>query len=86
MLQQVKVPVSVILKFDHKHRKTFPVRITWEGKDYPVVKIGLHHTYRQGRTLYHVFSIAGPTLYFKIVLNTDTLAWMLEEISDNEVN
>lgn len=86
MLQQVKVPVSVTLKFDHKYRKTFPIKVLWEGKEYPITKLGLHHTYRQGRTLYHVFSVAGRSIFFKLVLNTDTLNWTLEEISDGEVN
>ena len=86
MLQQVKVPVSVTFKFDHRHRKSFPVKVMWEGRDYPIKKIGLHHTYRQGRILYHVFSVATTAIFFKLVLNTETLAWMLEEISDGLTN
>ena len=49
---------------------------------YPIVKVGLHHTFRQGRTLYHVFSVTSKTLLFRLVLNTETLNWRLEEISD----
>jgi hypothetical protein len=86
MIQQVKVPVSVISKFDHHHRKTYPTQVVWEGKNYLIKKIGLHHTYRQGRTLYHVFSVASATIFFKLVLNTETLSWTLEEISDNLTN
>jgi hypothetical protein len=82
MIQQIKVPVSVTLKFDHRIRKTFPTIVLWEGREYPIVKIGLHHTYRQGRVLHHVFSVASKTIFFKLVLNTDTLQWLLEEISD----
>ena len=86
MLQQVKVPVSVTTHFDHRRRKTYPTSVLWEGREYPIKKIGLHHTFRQGRTLYHVFSAAGQTIFFKLVLNTDTLNWTLEEISDGETN
>jgi hypothetical protein len=82
MIQQVKVPVSVVSKFDHRLRKSFPVKITWEGRDYPILKIGLHHTYRDGRTLHHVFSVAGTGLYFKLVLNTENLRWTLLEVAD----
>ena len=86
MIQQVKVPVSVTLKFDHRHRKSFPTKILWEGKEYPIIKLGLHHTYYQGRTLHHIFSVASPTIFFRLNLNTKTLSWTLEEISDSEVN
>lgn len=82
MIQKLSVPVSVDLSFDCKKRTVCPKEIIWEGETHPVVKIGLHHTYREGRTLYHVFSVASQTLFFRLVLNTDNLFWTLEEISD----
>jgi hypothetical protein len=42
----------------------------------------LHHTFKSGRILFHVFSVASKSLFFRLVLNTDTLFWRLEEISD----
>lgn len=86
MIQQVKVPISVLSKFDHRARKTFPVKVTWEGREYRIIKIGLHHTYRAGRVLHHVFSVASQTLYFKLVLNTESLQWTLEEVSDGNTS
>lgn len=82
MMQKIDVPVSVELIFDHQKRKVFPRKVLWEGKLYPIVKVGLHHTFREGRVLYHVFSAASETLFFRLVLNTDNLQWRLEEISD----
>lgn len=82
MIQKLNVPVSVNFLFDCKKRTVFPKELIWDGKTYPVVKIGLHHTYREGRTLYHVFSVASQTLFFRLVLNTDNLFWTLEEIAD----
>lgn len=72
--------------FDHKRRSVYPKYILWEGKNYQVTKIGLHHTYRLGRTLYHVFSVDTPTLFFRLVMNTDNLHWSVEEIADGECN
>jgi hypothetical protein len=86
MIQAVHVPISVTLTYNHKLKKTSPSQVIWEGRPYSITKVGLHHTYRQGRTLYHVFSVTGSNLFFKLVLNTDTLQWVLEEIADNEVN
>lgn len=86
MIQRINAPISVNLVFDHKRRLTYPKHILWEGKIYLVTKIGLHHTYRLGRTLFHVFSVETPALFFKLVFNTDTLHWSVEEIADGETN
>jgi hypothetical protein len=82
VIEKISVPVSVGLAFDHVRRRVFPEWLVWDGKPYPVNKVGLHHTYREGRTLYHVFSVASKTLFFRLVLNSETLHWRLEEISD----
>jgi hypothetical protein len=86
MIQKIQAPISVHLFFDHRRRQVKPVKVMWDGRTYPITKIGLHHTYRQGRTLHHVFSAESPSLFFKLVLNTDTLHWTLEEIADDMVN
>ena len=82
MIQKLSVPISVDLSFDSKKRTVFLREVIWDGKTYPIVKIGLHHTYKEGRTLFHVFSVASQTLFFRLVLDTDNLFWTLEEISD----
>lgn len=61
-----------------------PKSITWRNRVYHVVKIGLHHTYCRGRTLYHVFSVVTHTLFLRLVLNTDNLHWVLEEVTTND--
>lgn len=82
MIHKLNAPVSVKLVYDHKTRTVFPQEVGWKGRVYPLIKIGLHHTFRTGRTLYHVYSAASDTLFFRLVLDTETLAWRLEEISD----
>lgn len=84
MVQKISEPVSVSLAYDHIKHRVFPKWIAWNGRLYPVVKIGLHHTFRKGRVLYHVFSVASKTLFFRLVLNTESLHWRLEEITVNE--
>ncbi|MDP3955610.1 MAG: hypothetical protein Q8Q15_04600 [bacterium] len=86
MHEIIDIPVSVNLVFDHKTRKVFPRHVLWEGKIYQITKVGLHHLFRTGKTLYHVFSVESPALSFRLVLDTDTLHWRLEEISDGESN
>jgi len=86
VIQKISAPVTVTLIFNHKKRIAFPGEVVWEGRTYPITKIGLHHFYRQGRTLYHVFSVASQEMFFRLVFNTDNLFWNLEEIGDGEAD
>lgn len=61
---------------------TSPKWVKWKNKVYKIEKVGLHHTFREGRVLYHIFSVATKTLFMKLKLDTETLNWKLEEISD----
>jgi hypothetical protein len=82
MVEKVNMSVSVALSFNSDTKITTPRHIKWNGRIHRITKIGLHHTYRRGRTLFHVFSVASPTLFFRLVLDSETLHWKLEEISD----
>ncbi len=75
MIQRISEPVDVIF---HKS----PTSLTWSGRTYPVLKIGLRHTYREGLTRHHIFSVVSHNLFFRLNLNADNLSWTLEEISD----
>lgn len=84
MLEKISAPVSVTMIYNHKLKKVAPKWVIWEGKQYLITKVGLHHTYKEGTTLFHVFSAESATLFFRLVLNTTTLQWRLEEIADGE--
>src|SRR5688572_8854365 len=86
MIEKVKAPVSVITVYDHKTRKFMPIRILWDGKTYKVTKLGMKHTYREGRELIHIFSVETATLFFRLAFNSEKLLWTLEEIADGEAN
>ena len=86
MVTKINIPVSVDLVFDHKKVCVYPKAVCWNGGLYKITKVGLHHTYRQGRTLFHVFSVATNTTFFRLVLNTENLYWRLEEVSDGLPN
>jgi len=86
MIQKVSEAVSVSLSYDAGKKKAYPKWVVWNGRLYSVTKIGLHHTFHEGRVLYHVFSIATKTLYFRLVLDTEKLQWKLTEIADGLAN
>lgn len=62
---------------------SFPKHVRWRGRNYSITKIGLHHTYRVGRTLYHIFSVLSGSIFMRLKLDTDNLKWELEEISND---
>ena len=59
-----------------------PKWIKWKNRIYKIESVGLHHHYLEGRVLYHAFSVTSATLFFRLILDTETLNWKLEEISD----
>lgn len=59
-----------------------PRYVLWKGKNYKILKIGLHHHFRKGSTLFHVFSVATKTLFMRLVFDTDVLSWKIEEIEN----
>lgn len=81
---KINAPVSVISSFNHRLRKVEPRKILWKGREYLVNTTGLHHTFREGRTLYHIFSVVAEGTFFRLRLNTENLFWSLDEI-DNGV-
>jgi hypothetical protein len=79
---KLDVPVTVAFISNPKTHSIGPFNIHWDNRDYKVTKIGLHHHYYSGRTLFHVFSVVCGDTFFRLSLNTDNLLWRLEEIDD----
>lgn len=82
MIQRISEPVSVVTSYNAATRAVRPVSLEWSRRTYPVVQVGLRHTYRDGITRHHVFSVVSSSLFFRLNLNADTLSWTLEEVSD----
>lgn len=78
----LSAPISVLLLSDHASGIVIPKRLRWDGRTHTIVRVGLHHTYRRGRTLVHVYGVVTETLYYRLELNTEALTWTLAEISD----
>ena len=86
MIQKISTPVSVDLVYNHKNHTSYPRQIFYDGKIFPIIKIGLHHTIREGRSLHHIFSVLTQNLSMRLRFDTTTLFWTLEEISDGLPN
>lgn len=86
MIEKINEAVCVELVFNSRNNKIFPARLRWKNRVYQIKKVGLHHFFKTGKTLFHVFSVTDGKLFFRLVLNTDNLHWTLEEIADDSVN
>ena len=84
MRETIREEVSVNLVFDRATKRAAPKHLKWQGRLHTVTQVGLHHTYRRGRTLIHVFSVSDGTTFFRLELNTENLHWLLTEVSDGE--
>jgi len=74
--------ISVITHFNHKTGCTTPVKILWNREIKNITKIGMHHTFKKGDTLFHVFSVCSNNMFFKLVFNSENLQWELEQVTD----
>ena len=70
--EKVKVGMSDIPKW-----------VKWKNRIHRIEKVGLHYTFREGRVLYHIFSVSTKTLCMKLRLDTETLGWHLMEVGDS---
>lgn len=82
MHQKINAPVSVMMDFNHYQTKMKPIQIQWNNRDYRIESVGLHHQFRRGRKLFHVFSVTAGGMFFKLVLDTENLFWKVEEVAD----
>lgn len=84
MREVINKEVSVVSFFSAKKRLSLPHLVSWEGREYPVGRIGFHHTVRRGETLYHIYELTDreDVLWMRLALNTANLHWTLEVVSD----
>lgn len=78
----VKIIVTINERVNVGMVDSTPRYVIWKGRNYTITKIGLHHSYRGGHTLYHIFSVLAGTIFMRLRLDSESLRWKLEEISD----
>lgn len=73
-MQTISEKVDVVLT------NNTPLSMHWRNRDYKITKVGLRHTYLEGKILIHTFSVLAGDLFLKLKLNTKHLTWNLTEI------
>lgn len=82
MLEKINEPISVVSLYNRNGAVVLPAKVKWNGKVYRITKVGFHHKMKIGQTLQHIFSVTDGAMFFRLRLDTDTLHWFLEEVSD----
>lgn len=80
---KINEPISVSFAYDADKRQSFPKWLIWSGRLRPVTRVGLHHKFRKGKILFHVFSVTSRGSFFRLILNTENLQWEVEQISES---
>lgn len=80
MPDTIHEPISVITVFNHEKRTVMPKKLFWKQREYIITKIGYHHQVREGRTLFHIFHVTDGNTDFRLLFNTESLHWTLEEV------
>lgn len=86
MIEYINEQIDCICVYKKSPSIVVPQKIKWNGRVYKITKLGYHHKRRDGRYIYHIFSVSTDTLAFKLKLDTETLRWWLEEVSDGSSN
>ncbi len=82
MIEIVNERVSVLTKYDRDTGAVMPVKMRWQTRLYAFQKLGYYHKVREGRTIMHIFHVADQSQDYRLRLDSDTLHWTLENVSD----
>ena len=83
MSEVINEKVSVLSFYDRNTNRELPQEVIWQGRTYKITKVAYHWPVRRGRKLLHIFSVVTDNnSSFKLVYDTDTLYWILEEVID----
>ncbi len=86
MIEHINEQIDCICIYEKLGAIVKPYKIKWNGRVYKITTLGYHHVRRDGRYIHHIFSVATETLAFKLRLDSETLHWYVEEVSDGAPN
>jgi len=83
MIETINEKVEVLLKHQLvPSAQTQIYKIKWRGKEYLITKLAYHHKVWDGRTRLHKFAVSTGSYDFRLTYDTESLQWLLEEVSD----
>ncbi len=84
MRQKIDQEISVVMYYSASKKMALPRIIQWQNKDYIVGEMGYIHKVREGKKTHHIYEFCDKqkSLSFRISLDSETLHWKLEYVSD----
>lgn len=85
MNEQINERVEVITVYN-REKGAMPFKVRWQGRSYLVSKLAYYHKKRDGRVITHVFNVSTENIDMRLEFNSDTLHWILKEVTDGATN
>jgi hypothetical protein len=83
MIETIYEKVEVITRFRLLPKPVTEIyKIRWRGREYLITKLAYHYKVWEGRTRVHKFAVSTNVMDFRISYDTESLFWVLEEVSD----
>lgn len=82
--ERIDERISVVAVFGDTYKSVQPFRIKWNGREYRITKVGYVHKYKEGKTLFHAFSVTDGLNFFELLFNTDELSWLIGRVANGE--
>lgn len=86
MIEQLHEKIDVVAVYNRLGKIVTIHKLKWQNRVYQITKQVYIYKRREGRNINHVFHVSNTTLHFKILFNTESLTWWLEEVSDGNTN
>ncbi len=85
MIASINEQVAVYFVFSLDGAKRIPLFIKWKHKYLKVKSVGFHHYFKEGKKLFHVYELVTDTnVFMRLKLDTQSLIWTLEKVSDGQ--
>lgn len=82
---ELNEPVDVIMVCHSEKRRTDLYKIKWRHREYMVKEICMHQIHTMKGIPHHVYTLVAGNLWMKLVCNSQTFFWELQQVSDIEV-
>lgn len=82
MIIRTREQVKVLAIYDPATGRTIPHRMNWSGRTHKISKLSYYHREKLGQAVRHIYHVTDGELDFRLFVDSDTLSWTLEEISD----
>jgi hypothetical protein len=83
MIETIYEKVEVITRFRLLPKPVTEIyKIRWRGREYLITKLAYHYKVWDGRTRVHKFAVSTNVMDFRMSYDTESLFWVLEEVSD----